>query len=132
MLRMNNRSAFNSRPPFKLYATMRKRYDDFILLNTNDTNEKLPRFFIVSQWIMESWEAISETQIKESMKQCGVTLKADGSEDKLLHCFNVKRNEDGFRLLQQRRCEGGQTCCDLDISDDGESEDSVCDSDESN
>lgn len=99
---------------------------------TSEANEKLsrPTFFTVSRWIVESWESINENQIKESMKQCGVTLKTDGLEDKLLHCFNVKRNEDGFSMLQQRRYE--QTSCDLDISDKSVSEDSVCDSDESN
>ena len=110
---------------------MRKRYDDFALLNGSE-NEKLPKpsFLTVSQWIVGSWDSINEKQIKELMKQCGITLKTDGSEDKLLHCFNVKGNDEGFRILQHKRCE--EVSCDLDVSD--MSEDSVisyCDSDES-
>lgn len=97
---------------------------------TNEANENFQglSFLPYLKWIVEIWKSINENEIKVSMKQCGVILKTGGLEDKLLHCFNVKRNEDGFRLLQQRRYE--QTSCDLDISDKSVSE--VCDSDESN
>ena len=117
-------------------ANVRKEYENFI--SVNGDNIPKPSFSTVAGWISQSWDSIPEEQIARSMKQCGITLEPDGSEDEVLHCFHVLGNEEGLQILQKKRSEYTScdldATCDLDASSTYLSDDSIsyCDSDESN
>lgn len=119
-------------------ANVQREYDNFVIRSTTDMTEtgKFPKlsFTTSSRWIARSWDSITEDQILKSIKQCGVSLNTDGTEDELLHCFHVKGFEEGLQLLHTKRskstfCELDYSSTDRDFSDDSAS---YCDSDESN
>ena len=45
----------------------------------------VPRRLIV-EWVIKSWEDISNETLANSMKSCGLALSVDGSQDELISC----------------------------------------------
>ena len=60
----------------------------------------VPRRLIV-EWVIKSWQAISNETVAKSMKLCGLALAVDGTEDDLISCFKEgKKCAEGRALLQ--------------------------------
>ena len=80
-------------------------YDDWLANGkreyTDAGNMKpVPRRLIV-EWVIKSWQAISNKIVAKSMKLCGLALAVDGTEDDLISCFKEgKRFAEGRALLQ--------------------------------
>ena len=109
---------------------------------TKNGNMRPPSFYQLVDWVRESWNAIPNSQISDSMKQCGITNSLDGSEDSQISCFKPGRGcEDGLTQLASSMSELNvaenevESDCEedllaIDCSDDDNI--SWCDSDESN
>ena len=99
-------------------------------------NMKPPPFEKIASWIKDAWDAIPTSQIINSMKQCGLAVAGDGSEDQEIECFKPGHPcHSAIDLL--RSSEGAEPC--ESFSDDqsnceivSNSESDICDSDESN
>ena len=62
----------------------------------------VPRCQIV-QWVLDSWQELTNDIIAKSMKSCGIALSPDGSEDDLISCFKEKRScRAGREVLRQQ------------------------------
>ena len=60
----------------------------------------VPRWLIV-EWVIKSWQAISNETVAKSMKSCGLALAVDGTEDDLISCLKEgKKCAKGRALLQ--------------------------------
>ena len=75
--------------PFK--GKIQEFYDDWLANGkheyTDTVNMKpVPRRLIV-EWLIKSWQAISNETVAKSMKSCGLALAVDGAEDDLISCF---------------------------------------------
>ena len=67
--------------------------------NTKPTSRHL-----VVEWILESWNWLEKNLIIKSLKSCGLNLKADGSEDHLIHCFKeVQPCANGLDMLKEQQ-----------------------------
>ena len=54
---------------------------------TNAGNMKpVPRRLVV-EWVIESWQGISNKTLAKSMKSCDLALAIDGTQDNLISCF---------------------------------------------
>ena len=42
---------------------------------------------LVVEWVIKSWQDISNETLAKSMKSCGVVLAIDGTQDDLISCF---------------------------------------------
>ena len=89
--------------PFK--GKIQEFYDDWL---TNEKHEytdagnikPVPRRLIV-EWVIKSWQAISNETVAKSLKSCGLALAVDGTEDDLISCFKEgKKCAEGRALLQ--------------------------------
>jgi len=72
-------------------------------------------------------------QIKNSMKQCGITTATDGSDNHLIECFNP--GNPCHENVEMLTSYGGaqENVSDHDLSEEDDEVDSdCCDSDESN
>ena len=80
-------------------------YDDWLANGKHEYTDAgnmkpLPRRLIV-EWVIKSWQAISNETVAKSMKSCGLALAVDGTEDDLISCFKVgKKCAEGRALLQ--------------------------------
>ena len=54
---------------------------------TRGGNPRPPPMAIYLQWVVDAWDGLSPDLIRNSFKSCGITNKADGTEDDLIHCF---------------------------------------------
>lgn len=105
---------------------------------TSGGNLKPPSFAAIASWITEAWDAVPTIQIKRSMKQCGISVAPDGSEDKEIECF--KQGQPCYSTINLLRCENNDSDCEnspvnLDATDSDStvtSESDICESDESN
>ena len=104
---------------------------------TKSGNLRPPTLSDFARWIDEAWQKISTEQIKNSMKQCGITTSTDGSENHLIECFKPGNPcHDGLKMLNSDGAAlenfSGRVY-DHDISEEDDEIDSdCCDSDESN
>ena len=56
---------------------------------------------LIVEWVIKSWQAISNETVAKSMKSCGPALAVDGTEDDLISCSKEgKKCIDGRALLQ--------------------------------
>ena len=46
----------------------------------------VPRRLVV-EWVIESWQGISNKTLAKSMKSCDLALAIDGTQDNLISCF---------------------------------------------
>lgn len=70
---------------------------------TRGGNPKPPPFETVIEWILKAWDSLSNELIEKSFKTCGITNKADGSEDNLIECFRPGRGcHEGLKLLSEK------------------------------
>ena len=46
----------------------------------------VPRRLVV-EWVIKSWQDISNETLAKSMKSCGLALAIDGTQDDLISCF---------------------------------------------
>ena len=80
-------------------------YDDWLANGKHEYTDAgnmkpVPRRLIV-EWVIKSWQAISNETVAKSMKSCGLALAVDGTEDDLISCFKVgKKCAEGRALLQ--------------------------------
>ena len=59
---------------------------------------------LVVEWILKSWNWLEKNLIIKSLKSCGLNLKADGSEDHLIHCFKeVQPCANGLDMLKEQQ-----------------------------
>ena len=66
-------------------------YDDWLANGkhkyTDTGNMKpVPRRLVV-EWLIKSWQDISNETFAKSMKSCGLALAIDGTQDDLISCF---------------------------------------------
>ena len=60
----------------------------------------VPRRLIV-EWVIKSWQVISNETVAKYMKSGGLALAVDGTEDELISCFKEgKKCAEGRALLQ--------------------------------
>ena len=60
----------------------------------------VPRKLVV-QWVIKSWQDISNETLAKSMKLCGLALAFDGTKDDLISCFKEgKKCAAGKALLK--------------------------------
>ena len=64
--------------------------------------KSIPRRLVV-EWVLKSWSKVSNKSIANSMKSLGLTLAIDGSNDRLISCFNKeKKCESGKSMLENQ------------------------------
>ena len=100
---------------------------------TKNGNLRPPSLLDFARWIDEAWQKIPLDQIRNSMKQCGITTATDGSEDHLIECF--KPGNPCHENVEMLTSYGGaqENVTDDDLSEEDDEVDSdCCDSDESN
>ena len=89
--------------PFK--GKIQEFYDDWLANGKHEFTDAgnmkpVPRWLIV-EWVIKSWQAISNETVAKSMKSCGLALAVDGTEDDLISCFKEgKKCAEGRALLQ--------------------------------
>ena len=72
--------------------------------NTAAGNMKpVPRRLVV-EWIIKSWEEISNETVANSMKSCALALAVDGTEDGLISCFKEGKKCEAGRALWKVKC----------------------------
>ena len=120
-------------------ASIQKSYEDWLSGNehtfTKSGNLKAPKFAEFALWIDEAWTKLPAEQIRNSMKQCGITNASDGSEDHLIECFKPGNLYCGGQIdLLKSRLESDFVDIpeDFPVSDSDDELESACDSDESN
>ena len=89
--------------PFK--GKIQELYDDWLAngkheyTDAGDMKPVLRRLIV--EWVIKSWQAISNETVAKSMKSCGLALAVDGTEDDLISCFKEgKKCAEGRALLQ--------------------------------
>ena len=69
-------------------------------------NRRAPASHLLVDWVVAAWEKLDKDMIRNSFKVCGLTLKDDGSEDDLIHCFKAGQpcaaGRDVLAQLRQR------------------------------
>ena len=67
---------------------------------------RAPARHLLVNWVVAAWEKLDKDMIRNSFKVCGLTLKDDGSEDDLIHCFKTGQpcaaGRDALAQLRQR------------------------------
>ena len=89
--------------PFK--GKIQEFYDDWLENGkheyTDAGNMKPVTRRLIVEWVIKSWQAISNETVAKSMKSCGLALAVDGTEDDLISCFKEnKKCAEGRALLQ--------------------------------
>ena len=91
--------------PFK--GKIQEYYDDWLANGKHEYTDAgnmkpVPRRLIV-EWVIKSWEDISNETLANSMKSCGLALSVDGSQDEQISCFKQGENcEAGRDLLKNQ------------------------------
>ena len=50
----------------------------------------VPRRLVV-EWVIKSWQGISNETLAKSIKSCGLALAIDGTQDDLISCFKENK-----------------------------------------
>ena len=76
--------------PFK--AAITRFHEDWMadgsgIEMTRGGNPRPPHMATYLQWVVDAWDGLSPELIRNLFKSCGITNKADGTKDDLIHCF---------------------------------------------
>ena len=105
--------------PFK--AKVCSMYDKWMRDNihefTKGGNMRRPSFEVFCEWVVSAWSSLHQNLIKNSFRCTGISTATDGSEDKLISCFNSNDYRHGLDLLNH-----GLQCASHDERTDNEDE----------
>ncbi|KAG7255433.1 hypothetical protein CRUP_038017 [Coryphaenoides rupestris] len=75
-------------------------------------NLKAPARRLLVDWVIAAWDKLDKDLIRKSFKVCGQSVKTDGSEDNLIHCFKEGQpcaaGQEALTQLHQRYQENRQ------------------------
>ena len=88
--------------PFK--GKVQEFYDNWLANGKHEYTDAgnmkpVPRRLIV-EWVIKSWQPISNETVAKSMKSCGLALAVDGTEDDLISCFKEGKKWAEGRTLK--------------------------------